>query len=951
MSQQIIAITSLNDGINIKSDPSAISEGGLQDCVGFDLTEEGVLKTAGGIAANDISLHLPTGDIRCKQTCYIGSARFILATTSIGLYANGSLVYPGFTGRFKAVSFISNIYLVNGNLAIRFDGVACYKWGIVAPTTVPTITRGAYRYKTIDTFDDLTNWTAHQVNCIVSRSTIGSELVTNGTFTGSAASWTYDPVDWTYDAVDNAMDKDADGVGVLNQPVTHVIGKQYLLSFIISNWTIGTVTPTFGGIAGTAVGADGTYYQVFTPTTAGDLIFIPTNTSRFTIDTISIFEINAKEGTNAAKFTVVTSAKGHSYVNSVIDATKFSGGETSIDGDYLRFWLYVDDLLRLEKLSIVVDVGDGGFSTDYYSYTIICSGMNQLVQTLGMGESATVIPGETVSPPYTTLAGYTDNPDNPVPLAIPADAYPARYTSWDSLFQLTQGDRTGIDPTLLDQTLHYWRRSDLFTLQSSTWQEVKIPKSMFIQSGDGSKNWSTIAAIKIAVEATSLGAVNVYFDDMKIVGGSDLVGDYWFMYSWGRTDTRGNILHESPPSRNNTTRQINIIGPVNFDRHPLTYAARPLSIDPQVNCGIISAIGSSLADFWELAIVEDNTTTTATLYDIGDKYVTRKLVTKSNEPAPAGTDLLVHQNKIWMVGDYIYPRLIRSSDILSDGTIAPEGWPTRNAYEPEDNQGGLLNIRLVNKTPVVKGEFGEWTIQVLDPTDYLQVKARKVSPMGLLGQDAVVDFETTNIYPSLRGFIESDGTQAKFILPEIQPLIDSNISSAIGINAGLVSYFTYRTSTYGDRTAKVDLFRGKPRFTNLNNILFSWLEYDPKTDQVYGVKDGNVYIIDSGSTNEATNSKELYALLKSKFYSPGGIVSWTRLELTHNTGGIWYRLEVYIDDVFIASMPFISTTRTVTNFREFGPTSGFNFQFVITGDYITPGTIYFPIRIFYNGGK
>jgi hypothetical protein len=826
-----IVITNLNDGIDVRSDPAAISEGGLADCVGFDLTHEGVIRTAGGLADNDISAFLPTGIIQCVRSYFIGSTRYILATTTLGLYSNSVLIRNNFFGRFKGVVFLNNIYMVNGTHAIRFDGTTCYQWGITAPTTVPTITPGTYLSKDVDTFESLATWTANQVACVVS-----AEAVIK------------------------------------------------------------------------------------------------------------------KEGTQSAHFAVAASAIGYSFVPKVVNGTLFSTGAVCGDSDYLRFWLYTPALSNLESLSIFIDVGAGTFVNDYYSYSIVSPGTNTTIQTLGLGKTADVASEETVGSEYSEtiipsvegISSYYIDPGTGSYSTFQISGTPGLTTKNYTTTISKTITKTVIDPIIMDQVLSFWRRSSLFELKSATWKEIKIPKSLFLQVGDATKTWATIAAIKIEVAATSLGTADVYIDGMKFVGGSDLVGDYWFMYSWGRTDGSGNMLHESAPAR--VAKQYTIVGPITFDRQPLTYTARPLSADPQVNCGILSAIGGSLTSFWEIAVISDNTTVTGTISDIGEKQASRILASRSNEPAPPGTDVMLFRNKIWMLGDSTYPGLLRSSDILIDGTLAPEGWPTRNAYEMAANTGALLNLKTVNKQAVIKGESGEWLLKVLDPTDYLRVAADKVSGLGLLGQDAVIAFETSNIYPSIGGFVESDGNQARYILPEVAPLIDTNIVSAIGVNAGLVSYFTYQSSIYGKRTAKVDLFRGKPRITNMNDILFDCLEYDEKTGTMYCVSNGGVYILDMGNTNEATIEKELYAFLKSRVYRRNGSTSWHRMSITHNTGGMWYRLEVYVDGKLIQSFPFISLSQTVGDFR-FGPTAGYDFQFVITGNYTTPGSFSFPMRI------
>lgn len=818
-----IVVTNLNDGIDVKSDPAAISEGGLADCIGFDLTKEGVLNTAGGLASHDLIGLLPTGSIQWVQIYYMGGTKYVLATTLTGLYANGVLVSSTFVGRFRGVVFLSNIYLMNGAYALRFDGTTCYQWGITAPLVMPTITAAAYLSTTIDTFESLATWTANQVSCVVS-----AEVV--------------------------------------------------------------------------------------------------------------LF----KEGTQSAHFAVAASTTGYSYVSGVIDGTLFSSGHDSSDSDYVRFWLYVTDYNNLDSITIYFDTGDGTFVNDYFSYTIVAPDTVGNTQVLGFGSTTDIITEDTVGSQYPEdLSPVTQYWDPKLGWVENEPAYRTKTRT----ITINKVTRKAVVPSVVnDQTLTFWQKSDLFQVKNATWKEFKIPKNLFLQHGSVGKTWADIVARKIEVVSNANGIANAYFDGMKFVGGSDLVGDYWFMYSWGRMDSDSNVLHQSAPSRNDATKQFNVYGPVAFDRHPLTYASRPLSTDPQVNCAVLSAIGGSLADFWEIATIEDNTTATDTLYNIGDKHATRQITNKHNEPAPPGRGLVLFRNKIWMVDDPSYPGVLRSSDILLDGTISPESWPTRNAYEMAESEGALLSVRVVNKQLVVKGEMGEWLVKVLDPTDYLQVGADRVSSMGLLGRDAIIDMETSNIYPSQNGFIESDGNMAKIVLPEVQPLIDSNITSAKGVNAGLISYFSYTTDAYGPRTAKIDLLRGKARITNLVNIAFDCLEHDKKANKVYGVINGAVYILDSGSINAAIPENEVYCYLKSRVYRRGGKVSWHRMEVLHNTGGVWFRLEIYLDDVLINSFPFTSTSKTRSSFT-FGPRSGYDFQFRIVGDTTQPGTIHFPMRI------
>lgn len=120
-----------------------------------------------------------------------------------------------------------------------------------------------------------------------------SNGITNGTFTGNANNWSLG-TGWAYSS--NTVVKNADGTGLLSQAAgdmveNPVIGEKYRLSFKISGWAAGSVTPTCGGTELTSAGTDDTFTIDFTATTADGLSFLPTETSRFTIDDITLVRI------------------------------------------------------------------------------------------------------------------------------------------------------------------------------------------------------------------------------------------------------------------------------------------------------------------------------------------------------------------------------------------------------------------------------------------------------------------------------------------------------------------------------------------------------------------------------------------------------------------------------------------------------------------------------------
>ncbi len=124
---------------------------------------------------------------------------------------------------------------------------------------------------------------------------IGTEKLTNGTFTGNATSWTLG-TGWAYSS--NTVTKNADGTGTLSQTsaamATAIVpGEVYQLTFTMSGSPIGTVTPSIAGVTLPATGSTNfTYIMLFRANSTADLVFTPTNTSRFTIDTISLKKLS-----------------------------------------------------------------------------------------------------------------------------------------------------------------------------------------------------------------------------------------------------------------------------------------------------------------------------------------------------------------------------------------------------------------------------------------------------------------------------------------------------------------------------------------------------------------------------------------------------------------------------------------------------------------------------------
>lgn len=153
------------------------------------------------------------------------------------------------------------------------------------------------------------------------HSTLGSEKITNTGFS-SGSSWTATS-GWSI--ASGVATHGSNGTGALTQALASMvtplaIGETYVLTYTVSGWTVGTVTPSCGGATLTARGADGTYSERFVATTLGILSFTPTNTARFAIDNVSLKRLSGG-----------VLASGTHYAN-LVNISKTSLGVTTADG-------------------------------------------------------------------------------------------------------------------------------------------------------------------------------------------------------------------------------------------------------------------------------------------------------------------------------------------------------------------------------------------------------------------------------------------------------------------------------------------------------------------------------------------------------------------------------------------------------------------------------------------
>ena len=103
----------------------------------------------------------------------------------------------------------------------------------------------------------------------------------------TTANWTLG-TGWTISS--SQLRKSASGTGTArpNPALAITAGVTYDISITVTNLTAGSFSYTLGGVSGGTISANGTYTNAITATGTGNLIFTPTNNSRFRITAVSV---------------------------------------------------------------------------------------------------------------------------------------------------------------------------------------------------------------------------------------------------------------------------------------------------------------------------------------------------------------------------------------------------------------------------------------------------------------------------------------------------------------------------------------------------------------------------------------------------------------------------------------------------------------------------------------
>lgn len=634
-----------------------------------------------------------------------------------------------------------------------------------------------------------------------------------------------------------------------------------------------------------------------------------------------------KEGTRSIKIALASGTVAQTTKSVSLDLTKLSDGSDSPEDDLVRFWIYVDKLENVNELTLLFDLSGDGFKSNMYAYTFVLPGESALIADTKKDQTVFSSIEQT---------GFDTSIFDPEQVVFSQDETTTKT--------IKKTIASGITDSVEDMTYIYWNRKRRTGITSGVWSMIEIPKNFFARYGDDtSLDWSDVKAIRIKIG--SIKGVNVYIDDMRIVGGGSLSGDYWFMYAYGRLDSNGSLVNWSSVAKGSDKRVL-ISGPIRFNRQKVVYSSRPLSSDPQVNCGLVYIIGGNIYD-WKLgAIITDNATTNGTL-DISETSVYRLGVSFRNEPAPGGLDILYKWGRLWICGSPGCPAGLQCSEITADGDVLLEAWSPINVWiaEGESQLTSLSDIG-IQQPMVVRGVSGEYLFNLSDPADIsTALPLTRVSRYGLQSSSAKVVIENSEFYPSVNTFANWTGNGSIAVLPEFSSVIDYNqMRDAVGATVGWESYFSFTDSQNIDRLVRIDRYTNQLRVSTLTNRKCKCLFTIPRKGNCYCVYNGRVYKIGSEYNNDSYN----FELITRGYTAPMSLpVAWQRIDFEHNTNNQWFRIHVIIDGREIGFWPFRSN-RLKRSVYVFGPVVGSVLQIAIRGEYRVPAEIKLPLRVSYG---
>lgn len=300
------------------------------------------------------------------------------------------------------------------------------------------------------------------------------------------------------------------------------------------------------------------------------------------------------------------------------------------------------------------------------------------------------------------------------------------------------------------------------------WSKIQVPKSQFQRFGTSTTlDWADVECVRISVLTTNDGACQVYFDDLKLRGGTDIVGSvrYAICYRNDTTKARGNPLLDS-------NRQITYTTALDVDRQRTSITTSNVIQGGAAHPGDTQITHIRLyrsIDEGEALQIDDVVDTTASPYvddvSVASTLLTRTLETDNDVP-PNGHVVFGpgNQNRLFMLvglNDLYYSKAWEADENRA------ENWPPLFRLKIGDGSEQALAGLVTDTAVLVWTDEQTYTIQGLGADTYLPVAIP--NSRGIVGRFAVTEGDGSLFFVSQDGLYQQQGTRQTRITDVIAP--------------------------------------------------------------------------------------------------------------------------------------------------------------------------------------
>ena len=233
-----------------------------------------------------------------------------------------------------------------------------------------------------------------------------------------------------------------------------------------------------------------------------------------------------QEGSASVHATVAASTVATVTKSITVDLSQHSDLSASADEDFIAFWIRIDKPANVDSIQLIFSLNNTTFADNTYSVSLeaVDTGEQLSENEVGLGFLAGSAETE-----LTYIKAPTGITSGAVSLSIPA----------------------GEAASLLEAL----GQAKISTV-NGVWTRMRIPKTSFGRSGTGAYGWADVLAVQWVINTNDRGAVEVYFDDLKLLGEAGLQGQYKYLITYydSVTGTRSNP-NATPVEVGPSTRQ------------------------------------------------------------------------------------------------------------------------------------------------------------------------------------------------------------------------------------------------------------------------------------------------------------------------------------------------------------------------------------------------------------